>query len=139
MSNIVLMSLPHHLAPFSRLPRPKKASPLDPMLSTSMSFSDPTYTFSMSSNGPTNFYPWDHGDHCQHSFHVHRRTSLRWSSSTTTPSTTSVAWSVARSQVTGWNTLEGFTKSSCGKLNLVARSRLPTLERGRRSSWEPRD
>jgi hypothetical protein len=44
-----------------------------------------------------------------------------------------------RSQVTGWNTLEGFTKSSCGKLNLVARSRLPTLERGRGSSWEPWD
>jgi hypothetical protein len=49
-------------------------------------------------------------------------------------------WAVlTRSQVPGWNTLEGFTKSSCGKLNLVARSRLPTLERGRGSSWEPRD
>jgi len=46
---------------------------------------------------------------------------------------------LTRSQVTGGNTLEGFTKSSCGKLNLVARSRLPTLERGRGSSWEPRD
>jgi hypothetical protein len=46
---------------------------------------------------------------------------------------------VTRSQVTGWNPLEGFTKSSCGKLNLVARSRLPTLERGRGSSWEPWD
>jgi len=46
---------------------------------------------------------------------------------------------VTRSQVPGWNTLEGFTKSSCGKLNLVARSRLPTLEGGRGSSWEPRD
>jgi hypothetical protein len=46
---------------------------------------------------------------------------------------------MTRSQVTGWNPLEGFTKSSCGKLNLVARSRLPTLERGRGSSWEPRD
>jgi len=46
---------------------------------------------------------------------------------------------VTRSQVTGWNPLEGFTKSSCGKLNLVARSRLPTLKRGRGSSWEPRD
>ncbi len=46
---------------------------------------------------------------------------------------------VTRSQVTRWNPLEGFTKSSCGKLNLVARSRLPTLERGRGSSWEPQD
>jgi hypothetical protein len=46
---------------------------------------------------------------------------------------------VTRSQVTGWNPLEGFTKSSCGKLNLIARSRLPTLEKGRGSSWEPRD
>jgi hypothetical protein len=25
---------------------------------------------------------------------------------------------VTRSQVTGWNPLEGFTKSSCGKLRL---------------------
>jgi hypothetical protein len=46
---------------------------------------------------------------------------------------------VTRSQVTGWNPLEGFTKSSCGKWDLEARSRLPTLERGRGSSWEPRD
>jgi hypothetical protein len=46
---------------------------------------------------------------------------------------------VTRSQVTGWNPLEGFTKSSCGKLNLVARSWFPTLERGRGSNWEPRD
>jgi hypothetical protein len=43
------------------------------------------------------------------------------------------------SQVMGWNPLEGFTKSSCGNCDLVARSRLPTLERGRGSSWEPRD
>jgi hypothetical protein len=52
------------------------------------------------------------------------------------------SWKISfmtHSQVTGWNTLEGFTKSSCGKWNLVARSRLPTLERGRGSSWEPRD
>jgi hypothetical protein len=46
---------------------------------------------------------------------------------------------MTRSQVTGWNQLEGFTKSSCGSWDLVARSRLPTLERGRGSSWEPRD
>jgi len=46
---------------------------------------------------------------------------------------------VTRSQVMGRNPIEGFTKSSCGKLNLVARSRLPALERGRGSSWEPRD
>jgi len=46
---------------------------------------------------------------------------------------------LTRSQVTRGNSLEGFTKSSCRKLNLVARSRLSTLERGRGSSWEPRD
>jgi len=51
----------------------------------------------------------------------------------------SVLHFMTRSQVTGWNPLGGFTKSSCGKLNLVARSRLPTLERGRGLSWEPRD
>jgi hypothetical protein len=39
-----------------------------------------------------------------------------------------VGWRAPKSR--GWNPLEGFTKSSCGKLNLVARSRLPTLERG---------
>jgi hypothetical protein len=43
------------------------------------------------------------------------------------------------SQVTGWNPLESFTKSSCGNCDLVARSRLPTLKRGRGSSWEPKD
>jgi len=46
---------------------------------------------------------------------------------------------MTRSQVTGWNQLEGFTKSSCGNWDLVARSRLPALERGRGSNWEPRD
>jgi hypothetical protein len=40
---------------------------------------------------------------------------------------------LTRSQVTGWNPLEGFTKSSCGNCDLVARSRLPTLKRGRGS------
>jgi hypothetical protein len=39
----------------------------------------------------------------------------------------------------GVNPLEGSPKCSCGKLGLGRRSRLPTLERGRRSSWEPRD
>jgi hypothetical protein len=39
----------------------------------------------------------------------------------------------------GVNPLEGFTLSSCGKLGLRARSRLPTLERGKGSCWEPRD
>jgi hypothetical protein len=37
------------------------------------------------------------------------------------------------------NPLKGFTLSSCGKLGLRACSRLPTLERGRGSCWEPRD
>ncbi len=37
------------------------------------------------------------------------------------------------------NPLEGSPMSSCGKLGPRARSRLPTLERGRGSSWEPRD
>ncbi len=46
---------------------------------------------------------------------------------------------VTRSQVTGSNPLEGFTKSSCKNCDLAARSRLPTLKRGRGSSWEPRD
>jgi hypothetical protein len=46
---------------------------------------------------------------------------------------------VTRSQVTGWNPLESLTKSSCGSWDLEARSRLPTLKRGRGSSWEPRD
>jgi hypothetical protein len=39
----------------------------------------------------------------------------------------------------GVNSLEGSPKCSCGKLGLGRRSRLPTLERSRRSSWEPRD
>ncbi len=39
----------------------------------------------------------------------------------------------------GVNPLEGSPKYSCGKLGLERRSRLPTLERGRGSSWEPRD
>jgi hypothetical protein len=37
------------------------------------------------------------------------------------------------------NPLEGSPKCSCGKLGLGRRSRLPTLERGRGSSWEPMD
>jgi hypothetical protein len=37
------------------------------------------------------------------------------------------------------NPLEGSPKCSCGKLGLGRRSRFPTLERGRGSSWEPRD
>jgi hypothetical protein len=39
----------------------------------------------------------------------------------------------------GENPLEGSTKCSCGKLGLGRCSRLPTLERSRGSSWEPRD
>ncbi len=39
----------------------------------------------------------------------------------------------------GVNPLEGSPKCSCGKLRLGRRSQLPTLERGRGSSWEPRD
>jgi len=39
----------------------------------------------------------------------------------------------------GVNPLEGSPKCSYGKLGLRRRSRLPTLERGRGSSWEPRD
>jgi hypothetical protein len=46
-------------------------------------------------------------------------------------------YKLTHSQVTGWNPLEGLTKSSCGSWDLEARSRLPTLKRGRRSSWEP--
>jgi hypothetical protein len=46
---------------------------------------------------------------------------------------------MTRSQITGWNPLEGFTKSNCGNCDLAARSRLPTLKRGRGSSWEPKD
>jgi hypothetical protein len=39
----------------------------------------------------------------------------------------------------GVNPLKGSPKCSCGKLGFGRRSRLPTLERGRGSSWEPRD
>jgi hypothetical protein len=39
----------------------------------------------------------------------------------------------------GVNPLEGSPKCSCGKLGLGRRSWLPTLERGRGSSWEPMD
>ncbi len=39
----------------------------------------------------------------------------------------------------GVNPLEGSPKCSCGKRDLEGRSRLPTLERGRGSSWEPKD
>jgi hypothetical protein len=39
----------------------------------------------------------------------------------------------------GVNPLEGSPKCSCGKLGFGRRSRLPTLERGRGSSWEPMD
>jgi hypothetical protein len=39
----------------------------------------------------------------------------------------------------GVNPLKGSPKCSCGKLGLGRRSRLPILERGRGSSWEPRD
>jgi hypothetical protein len=38
---------------------------------------------------------------------------------------------LTRFQVTGWNPLEGFTKSSCGKLRLGGTLPHPTLERGR--------
>jgi len=37
------------------------------------------------------------------------------------------------------NPLEGSPKCSCGKRDSKRRSRLPTLKRGRGSSWEPRD
>ncbi len=37
------------------------------------------------------------------------------------------------------NPLEGSPKCSCGKLRFGRCSRLPTLERNRGSSWEPRD
>jgi hypothetical protein len=37
------------------------------------------------------------------------------------------------------NPLEGSPKCSCGKRDSERRSRLPTLKRGRGSSWEPRD
>ncbi len=37
------------------------------------------------------------------------------------------------------NPLEGSPKCNCGKRDSEGRFRLPTLERGRRSSWEPVD
>jgi hypothetical protein len=46
---------------------------------------------------------------------------------------------VTRSLVPGWTHLRVHQMSSCGKLGPRARSRLPTLERGRGSSWEPQD
>jgi hypothetical protein len=39
----------------------------------------------------------------------------------------------------GVNPLEGSPKYSCGKLGFGRCSRLPTLERGRGLSWEPKD
>ncbi len=39
----------------------------------------------------------------------------------------------------GVNPLEGSPKCSCGKRDSEGRSRLPTLERGRGLSWEPKD
>ncbi len=39
----------------------------------------------------------------------------------------------------GVNPLEGSPKCNCGKRDSEGHSRLPTLERGRGSSWEPRD
>jgi hypothetical protein len=39
----------------------------------------------------------------------------------------------------GVNPLDGSPKCSCGKRDSEGRSRLPTLERGKGSSWEPRD
>jgi hypothetical protein len=50
-----------------------------------------------------------------------------------------IALVLTHSQVPGVNPLEGSPKCSCGKLGLGRRSRLPTLERGRGSSWEPMD
>jgi hypothetical protein len=85
---VVSTFVPHHLTPLSHLPHPKQASPLDLTLSTSMSSSDPTFTFFMSSNGSTNLCPpWTLANHHQHSFRICHQISLHWSSSTTTPST----------------------------------------------------
>jgi hypothetical protein len=39
----------------------------------------------------------------------------------------------------GVNPLEGSPKCGCEKLGLGRRSRLPTVERSRGSSWEPKD
>jgi hypothetical protein len=87
MFGTILVSMARHLTPLSRLSHPINASPLDAKLSMSMSFGDPTYTFSMSSYMPTNFRSSStHVDHCQHSFHIHCRTSLHWSSLIATPS-----------------------------------------------------
>ncbi len=46
---------------------------------------------------------------------------------------------VTRSQVTGVKPKRGSHKVKLRNWDLVARSQLPTLERGRGSSWEPRD
>jgi hypothetical protein len=46
---------------------------------------------------------------------------------------------MTRSLVPGWTHLRVHQMSSCGSWDRRARSRLPTLERGRGSSWEPRD
>ncbi len=43
------------------------------------------------------------------------------------------------SLVPGWTHLRVHQMSSCGSWDRRARSRLPTLERGTGSSWEPRD
>jgi hypothetical protein len=50
---------------------------------------------------------------------------------------TTIWWRAPKSQ--GWNPKWGSHKVKLRNWNLVARSRLPTLERGRGSSWEPRD
>ncbi len=47
--------------------------------------------------------------------------------------------SLTRSQVTGVKPTWGSHKVKLRNWDLVARSRLPTLKRGRGSSWEPRD
>jgi len=46
---------------------------------------------------------------------------------------------LTRSQVTGVKPKRGSHKVKLRNWDLVARSRLPTLERGRGSGWEPRD
>ncbi len=46
---------------------------------------------------------------------------------------------LTRSLVPGWTHLRVHQMSSCGSWDRRARSRLPTLERGRGLSWKPRD
>jgi len=46
---------------------------------------------------------------------------------------------LTRSQVTGWNPLKVSQSQVAESWDLVARSRLPILKRGRGSSWEPKD